>query len=178
MGVAFSILKREFLKARCAFRDLKVVNLGDEMKKVSFILITGVLLFISLCYQVNAQEYSENLTVYADDTPPAITILNPQLNETITQSFFWLNITTDENASCKYNLAECTDENCSAGNEAIIPFTYSDGYNHLEEINLNAYQKRATRKIYILNISCYDEFNNSRWTSITFDASFPNDPPY
>lgn len=118
--------------------------------------------------------------VYADMTPPGIIILNPQVNETLTQSFFWLNVTTKKNASCKYNLTECPpDVYCQQfGGQPTNPFEYTDGRAHLEMIDLNAYQQRNTQKKYILTVACYDEFNNFDQGTVIFYTYLTNNPPY
>jgi len=117
--------------------------------------------------------------VYADQMPPVITILSPIENMNITQPFFWVNVTTNENANCVYNLTDCQDEAWWwCGKLPTTPFTYNDKLHHAEMFDISAYQEKNTYQKYALNISCYDEFNNVGKSGLFFDVFLANSPPY
>jgi len=92
------------------------------------------------------------------DTPPDITIVNPQNNTNLSAgtTWTWINISTDENAVCRYNLTNSTFDYSDG-----INFTNTGGQNH--SFNYSGLQDGQT---YTLYYKCNDSAGNINPTSV------------
>ncbi|MBN2014479.1 MAG: DUF2341 domain-containing protein [Candidatus Altiarchaeota archaeon] len=108
-----------------------VASLGSEENQTPVIQVTadGVsyIRFKSNDVVENT-EYTKNKTIKIDYTPPNITIVNPTNNTNLSDgiSWTWINISTDENASCRYNLSVADFDYATQG----TTFTNTGGTTH------------------------------------------------
>jgi len=102
---------------------------------------------------------SETRTLTIDTTPPNITIVNPQnqTNLSAGTTWTWINISTDENAVCRYNLTNSTFNFATQG----VNFTNTGGQNH--SFNYSGLQDGQT---YTLYYKCNDSTGNINPSSV------------
>ncbi|MCK5039984.1 MAG: hypothetical protein KAR87_03385, partial [Candidatus Aenigmarchaeota archaeon] len=106
-----------------------------------------------------------------DTTPPNITIINPPNNTNIPAGldWTWINISTDENAICRYNI---TDSNFNFATEGA-DFTNTGELNH--SFNYSVEDDYT----YTFFYKCNDSFGNTNTGSTTHTFWVdPTTPPY
>lgn len=110
-----------------------------------------------------------NVTIL-DSSPPTITIVNPENAGKIAGvKWTWINISTDEDANCSYNLTDATYAN-------MTPFTTTDGLVHSFNFSNSSSLNNGTT--YTLYYKCQDAIGNSNPTSTvhTFTLKNPSLP--
>src|SRR3989338_9869636 len=126
--------------------------------KIRFVTRAQVLstLFILILLMIVMPVSASVVIGVNDTTPPNITIISPINNSVITTSSTWLNVTTNEVASCTYSQHKCPTNKPMLACE-IDPVTNISTNNetfHFKEISL---QSGYT---YTIDVNCADNFSN------------------
>ncbi|MFH1840083.1 MAG: right-handed parallel beta-helix repeat-containing protein [Nanoarchaeota archaeon] len=99
-----------------------------------------------------------------DTTPPDTTIITPIENSTITTDSTWLEVTTDEDSVCEYNLCRFTVYETGGGGGCSVEkdMSTTGGNSHLQLIEglENTINNETQSEWYRINVRCEDNFGN------------------
>ena len=141
------------------YGDIGIYDLSDIERTIRIDSVEDV-------YNTSAYNYTDFEHEIKDTTSPNINITSPINNSIITVDSTWLNVTTNENATCQYATSGSVTFPGGGGGGGSIPMNISEtGRTKHSQLVENLHDDWSYR----LSVSCADNSGNSNSKSVSFD---------